>query len=152
MDILGIGIPELGFIILISLIVLGPKDMQKAGKTIGTWMRKVILSPEWREVKDASFKLKRLPTQLMREANLENLNVEELRNDLNLNAPIEKMGKKDEASYGAWSGTSDSKNYAPINSIAPPVDEESTSVKKTDSSQESHPVKKTAPTEKSNDA
>ena len=37
MDILGIGIPELFFIALIELVILGPKDMQKTGKTIGSF-------------------------------------------------------------------------------------------------------------------
>jgi len=54
MDILGIGIPELFFIVLIALVVLGPKDMQKTGKTIGGFLRKIVTSPEWRTVKDAS--------------------------------------------------------------------------------------------------
>jgi Sec-independent protein translocase protein TatA len=34
MEILGIGMSELVFVVIIALIVLGPKDMQKAGKTI----------------------------------------------------------------------------------------------------------------------
>jgi Sec-independent protein translocase protein TatA len=69
MDILGIGMPELIFIILIALIVLGPKDMQKSGKTIGTFLRKVVMSSEWRTVKDVSRKVSTLPNQWMREAN-----------------------------------------------------------------------------------
>ena len=40
MEILGIGTSELVFIVIIALIVLGPKDMQKAGRTIGKWLRK----------------------------------------------------------------------------------------------------------------
>ena len=40
MEILGVGPSELIFIVIIALIVLGPKDMQKAGKTIGKWMRR----------------------------------------------------------------------------------------------------------------
>ena len=71
MDILGIGIPELAFIILIALVVLGPKDMQKAGKTIAGNMRKIITSPEWRTVKDVSTQVRTLPQEWMREANQE---------------------------------------------------------------------------------
>lgn len=69
MDILGIGMPELVFIILIALIVLGPKDLQKTGKTIGGFLRKIVISPEWRTVKDLSRKVSTLPNQWMREAN-----------------------------------------------------------------------------------
>ena len=69
MDILGIGMPEMVFIILIALIVLGPKDLQKTGKTIGGFLRKIVISPEWRTVKDISRKVSTLPNEWMREAN-----------------------------------------------------------------------------------
>ena len=85
MDILGIGIPELGFIILIALILLGPKDMQKAGKTIGGFMRKIVMSPEWRTVKDVSRKVKTLPNEWMREANEE---IQGLGDNLNIDNEI----------------------------------------------------------------
>ncbi len=157
MDILGIGIPELAFIILIALIVLGPKDMQKAGKTIGTWMRNVVLSPEWREIKDASSKLKRLPNQLIRDANMD---VEEFRNDINNIMPNDKKTKatneqldaSSDASYGSWSGMSVVPNSETMNSIAPPADEDSAPAKTTNVSQTPPPVNKTAPAEKGNNA
>lgn len=76
MDILGIGIPELTFIILIALIILGPKDMVSAGKSIGRMLRKVILSPEWAAVRKTGDELTRLPNRLMREAMLEDLQKE----------------------------------------------------------------------------
>ncbi len=79
MDILGIGIPELVFIMLIALIVLGPKDMQKAGKTISGQLRKVVTSPEWRAIRDASKEAKELPYKWMHEAG-----VEELRKELDI--------------------------------------------------------------------
>ena len=68
MDILGIGIPELFFIVLIALVVLGPKDMQKMGKTISSFLRKIVTSPEWRTVKDVSTQVRTLPKEWMREA------------------------------------------------------------------------------------
>jgi Sec-independent protein translocase protein TatA len=73
MEILGIGPLELFFILLIALIVLGPGDMVKAGRTLGRFLRKVVTSPEWRTVQKASRELKYLPNRLMREANLEDL-------------------------------------------------------------------------------
>ena len=83
MDILGIGIPELVFIVLIALVVLGPKDMQKAGDVIGKKLRKVVTSPEWRAVKDASREAKTLPDKWMREAG-----IEELRNELGIDKDL----------------------------------------------------------------
>ncbi len=76
MEILGIGPLELLFILIIALIVLGPKDMAKAGRTIGRFLRKIITSPEWRTVQKASRELKYLPNRLMREASLEELSAD----------------------------------------------------------------------------
>ncbi len=126
MDILGIGIPELGFILLIAIIVLGPKDMQKAGKTVGKWMRKVVLSPEWREIKKASRQMKEIPTQLMREASLEEF--EEYKRELNITMPEDPPKKNNKtdadsnATYGAWSGKLAPQTTEETNTIAPSVD------------------------------
>ena len=71
MEILGIGAPELIFIILIAIIVLGPKDMQKAGRTIGRWLNQLIRSDGWKVFQRTSTELRNLPRNLMREANME---------------------------------------------------------------------------------
>ncbi len=73
MELLGIGPLELFFILVIALIILGPNDMVKAGRSLGRFLRKVITSPEWRTVQKASRELKYLPNRLMREASLEDL-------------------------------------------------------------------------------
>jgi Sec-independent protein translocase protein TatA len=71
MDILGIGVPELAFIVIIALILLGPKDMVAAGRTIGKTLRKLVSSPTWKAVRTTGQELQQLPTRLMREAGLE---------------------------------------------------------------------------------
>lgn len=71
MEILGIGPSELIFIIVIALIVLGPKDMQKAGKTIGQYLNKLVKSDGWKAFQRTSRELRNLPTNLMREANID---------------------------------------------------------------------------------
>jgi sec-independent protein translocase protein TatB len=71
MEILGIGPSELVFIILIAIIILGPRDMQKAGRTIGRWLNKLIHSEGWQIFQKTSTEMRNLPTRLMREANLE---------------------------------------------------------------------------------
>ena len=71
MEILGIGAPELVFVIIIALIVLGPKDMQKAGLTIGRWLNQLVRSEGWKAFQQTSRELRNLPTNLMREANME---------------------------------------------------------------------------------
>jgi len=73
MDILGIGPTELVFIILIALILLGPKEMQKTGRTIGRFLRNMTQSEGWRALRDTSREIRNLPNRLMREANIEDL-------------------------------------------------------------------------------
>jgi Sec-independent protein translocase protein TatA len=73
MEILGIGPLELLFIILIALIVLGPNDMVKAGRTMGKFLRRIITSPGWRTFQQASRDIRYLPNKLMRDAGLEEL-------------------------------------------------------------------------------
>lgn len=71
MEILGIGPQELIFIVIIALLVLGPKDMQKAGKTIGKWLNNLVHSDGWKIFQTTSREIRNLPTTLMREANLD---------------------------------------------------------------------------------
>jgi len=73
MEFLGIGPSELAFIVIIAIIILGPKDMQKAGKTVGRWLNGFIRSDGWKALQRASREIKNLPTNLMREANMEEL-------------------------------------------------------------------------------
>jgi len=80
MEIFGIGAPELIFIMIVALIVLGPKDMQKAGKIIGKWMRDIVTSDGWKIFQQTSRELKTLPNRLMRDANNE---LNQIGNDLN---------------------------------------------------------------------
>jgi hypothetical protein len=68
MEFLGIGPLELFFIVVIALIVLGPKDMVKAGRTLGRWLRSLVTSPSYRTIQQVSNDLRNLPNRLMREA------------------------------------------------------------------------------------
>jgi sec-independent protein translocase protein TatB len=81
MEIFGIGTSELIFILIIAIIVLGPKDMQKAGRTIGRWLNQLIRSDSWKVFQRTSAELRNLPRNLMREANMEAAEMEkDLRN------------------------------------------------------------------------
>lgn len=71
MEILGVGMQELIFIVIIALIVLGPKDMQKAGKTIGRWLNQLVRSDTWKLFQQTSSELRNLPRNLIKEANME---------------------------------------------------------------------------------
>ena len=71
MEILGVGPQEFIFILIIALIVLGPRDMQKAGRTIGRWLNQLIQSDSWKVFQKTSSELRNLPRNLIREANME---------------------------------------------------------------------------------
>ncbi len=73
MEIFGIGPLELLLILLLALIILGPKDMEKIGKSVGQALNKLVKSDTWKTVRQASEKMKTLPNDLMREAELEEL-------------------------------------------------------------------------------
>src|SRR6266498_6166687 len=76
MDIFGIGASEFVFIILIAIIILGPKDMQKAGRTIGRWLNQLVRSDGWKIFQRTSTEIRNLPRNLMREANMEMMEAE----------------------------------------------------------------------------
>lgn len=116
MDIFGIGPTELVFIILIALIVLGPKDMQKTGRTIGRWLRNMTTSDGWRAFRDTSREIRNLPTRLMREANLEDLEKD-----------VGKIGKEikdatDVKGFGTWANPASAKPKPPQSKPAPAED------------------------------
>jgi sec-independent protein translocase protein TatB len=92
MEIFGIGPQELFFIVLIAIIVLGPKDMQKAGKTVGRWLNQMMRSDGWRAFQRASREIRNLPTNLMREANLDELKEmnQEIRNSIDPRPPVSR--------------------------------------------------------------
>ncbi len=73
MELLGVGPLELLLIMLLGLILLGPKDMEKTAKTIGKGLNQLVRSDTWKTMTQATQKLRTLPQQLMREANLEEL-------------------------------------------------------------------------------
>lgn len=111
MDILGIGPLELLFILIIALIVLGPNDMVKAGRTAGRFLRRIVTSPTWRMVQQTSRDLRNLPNTLIRDAGLEDdvkkiqdgLKVDqvqaEIQEELN---QLDKVQKKAHADLSDW--------------------------------------------------
>ncbi|MBP6177011.1 MAG: twin-arginine translocase TatA/TatE family subunit [Anaerolineales bacterium] len=90
MEILGVGPSELIFIVIIALIVLGPKDMQKAGRTIGKFLRNIVTSDGWKMWQQTSRELRTLPNRLMREANEE---LDKVGNEIN-NSISPALGKE----------------------------------------------------------
>jgi sec-independent protein translocase protein TatB len=68
MDIFGIGPLEMILILIVALVFLGPKDMAKAGRTIGRTLRKITTSETWQVIIRFTKEMQNMPNRLMREA------------------------------------------------------------------------------------
>lgn len=114
MDILGIGLPELLLILLIALIVFGPRDMVKAGRTMGAWLRRLITSPGWQTFRQGTNELRKLPYTLMREAGLEEAEIRELQEGIPTREKLRRDLSLDkiERDLSAW--TADVKEHTRI--------------------------------------
>ncbi len=73
MDIFGIGPLEVLFILILVLIIFGPKDIAKTGKTIGKNLNKLVHSDTWKVINQTSQEIKNLPNRLMQESGLKDL-------------------------------------------------------------------------------
>ena len=73
MDLLGVGPLELIFVLLIVFLVLGPDDMAKTGRKLGRFLSTVRKSEFWSGVTRVTREMRDLPTRIMREAELEDI-------------------------------------------------------------------------------
>ncbi|MEZ0394806.1 MAG: twin-arginine translocase TatA/TatE family subunit [Anaerolineales bacterium] len=71
MEILGIGPLELLLIALLALIILGPRDLQQAGRKAGRWLYKLSRSEFWTRARQVSNLLRSQPRDLMEQAALD---------------------------------------------------------------------------------
>lgn len=102
MNIFGIGPLEIVFVLIIGILVLGPEGMISAGRKLGKFMRSIIRSNWWQNVRKGVNEIQYLPQRLMREAELEELN--ELRNLTKESFP--KIGGENLLDTSSWSGSS----------------------------------------------
>lgn len=128
MDFLGIGPLEVIFILVISLIIFGPKDIVKAGQSAGRFLRKMVKSSGWQAVQQTSRDLRNLPNKLMREAGIDEIreDVESFKNiakppDLGkeIQAELDKVGD----GLSAWTSPASDKPE-PDNAETPSGDNE----------------------------
>lgn len=80
MNLFGIGALELLFILIIAIIVVGPKDIGKYARSVGRFLNRFYRSDTWHLIRDTSRNLRSLPNRLAREAALEEL--EEIKRSL----------------------------------------------------------------------
>ena len=96
MDVIGIGPLELMFIILIVILVVGPRDIGKTARSVGKFLNRLYKSEEWQNLTKASRALRTLPQRLAREAELEEL--ASIRNSLKDTARELQTARKEIAS------------------------------------------------------
>lgn len=83
MELFGIGWMEVIFILILILLIAGPKDIEKGARAFGRFLNKLYRSPGYNAVRRASTELRNLPNRLAREAQLEELqSLKELDRDL----------------------------------------------------------------------
>ncbi len=100
MNIFGIGPLEIIFVLIIGILFLGPKGMIEAGHKLGKFMRSIIHSSWWQNVRRGVNEIQHLPQRLMREAELEELNeIKKLTKD-----SLSSIGNKDLINISSWVG------------------------------------------------
>jgi Sec-independent protein translocase protein TatA len=90
MEILNIGPLEFLLILVIALIVLGPRDMVRTGQKIGQFIRKVIQSPAWQQMMNASREIREMPTRLIRDTGLEN-DLQEIKSNTQIGLGLDSL-------------------------------------------------------------
>jgi len=78
MQFLGIGSLEFLLIVVVAVLVLGPRGMVQAAREAGKLIRKVVRSPLWRDVVETSREIREFPRKIVREAGIEE-EIDELR-------------------------------------------------------------------------
>jgi Sec-independent protein translocase protein TatA len=71
MEILNVGPLELGLILILALIVLGPDRMVKTSRQVAGWISKIVKSPIWKELVSTSAEIRSIPQKIVKEADLE---------------------------------------------------------------------------------
>jgi sec-independent protein translocase protein TatB len=71
MQLFNIGPLELIGILVIALVILGPKEMIGTARKVGGFVSRVVKSPVFKTVVSTSKDLRELPTKIVKEAGLE---------------------------------------------------------------------------------
>jgi len=71
MELLGVGPLELIFVFILTILIFGPKDLTRAGKTIGQFLNKIVRSEGWQAIQEVNREIKMLPNRLVSEAGLD---------------------------------------------------------------------------------
>ena len=112
MEFLGIGPLELLFIVVIIVVVIGPKDIQRTMRSIGKGLNSLYKSEGWKAFNEVSRELRTLPNRLAREAELEE--IQKATGELNQAIASVNSG------LSAWTADGKKKPVAPVAPAATP--------------------------------
>src|SRR3972149_6641761 len=73
LDLFGVGPLELLLVVLLALVLFGPKDIANHARSAGRFLNRLYKSEGWRTMTQASSALRNLPNRLAREAELDQL-------------------------------------------------------------------------------
>lgn len=73
MNVFGLGLEEIVFILLLVLVLFAPADIQRAGRAVGRGLNRLARSETWRLLRQTGEELRTLPGRLMKEAQLDDL-------------------------------------------------------------------------------
>lgn len=71
MDILGIGPLEFGLILVLALILLGPKGMVESAHKVGTFIQKIVRSDGWRSIVKSTREIRQAQDRILQETGLQ---------------------------------------------------------------------------------
>lgn len=123
MNILGVGPLELVIIVLILLLVLGPEDLEKTGRTVGKWINKLTKSEGWMAITTITREIRGLPARLAREAELDSLR-DEFRLDNQIGTPPDFLPT--ETKHSETSSSSEDADPGPVEADTNPKNQPST--------------------------
>ncbi len=78
----GIGVSEIIFILILMVIILGPKKMVEGARDLGKTIRKVTQSQFWKDAMQTSREIRDIPRKIIDEAGIED-DVKEINRALN---------------------------------------------------------------------
>lgn len=77
MDIFGIGILEIVFVLLISIIILGPEGLVKTAKKLGRGLRSIINSTWWKDFQEGYHEVQNMSGRWLNELDIEETSKED---------------------------------------------------------------------------
>ena len=119
MEFLGVGPMELAFIVLIALILIGPRDLAKTARSAGRFLNRMYRSEAWKTLNEASQNIRTLPNRLAREAELEEL--KDVKKTLDQTREALSPAKTLAGGLQAWANPTVPKDLGPAPAPAPPA-------------------------------